>query len=417
MCAKENLSPAASVFSERVDSIDIYRGLTIFLMIFVNEFGGPGMADIVNAPKWLWHAMTPDTFHFADIIAPAFLFIMGVSLPFAVNKRLEKGDSLGRVWRHILIRTVSLMIIGISMGNMRAGRLIMRPIGLSPMLWSTLLMLSFLLIWIQYPKVQGFRKYVYAALRIGGLALLVCLLVVYREGPELKGLQLRWFVLGLLGWAYLIGFIAYLLFRRYPAAMVGLIAVLIFLSIGEKAGVFTAHPWLMAVNNVVNFGYVIGLHPAMTVSGVFVGLLFMPDTPAPTARERIRWMLVFAAGTLAAARLVRPLWGAQKQQSTPSWGLYSIGISAALFALVYWLVDVRKIKGWGAMFRPVGKNPLLPYFLHYMFHPLLFVLGLHGLNNYLHEGWPGAVRVLVTATLFILFSNWLTTRFKLILKL
>ncbi|HOI46024.1 MAG TPA: hypothetical protein PLX50_10465, partial [Candidatus Aminicenantes bacterium] len=67
MQVKENLPPAVSV-SSRFDSIDIYRGLTIFLMIFVNEIGGPGMADIVNIPKWLWHAMTPDTFHFADII-------------------------------------------------------------------------------------------------------------------------------------------------------------------------------------------------------------------------------------------------------------------------------------------------------------------------------------------------------------
>ncbi|OGD22114.1 MAG: hypothetical protein A2W03_16730 [Candidatus Aminicenantes bacterium RBG_16_63_16] len=417
MCAKENPSSPTSVFSQRVDSIDIYRGLTIFLMIFVNEFGGPGMADIVNAPKWLWHAMTPDTFHFADIIAPAFLFIMGVSLPFAVKKRLEKGDTLGQVWKHTLIRTASLMIIGISMGNMRAGRLIMRPIGLSPMLWSTLLMLSLILVWVQYPNAKSFWRYVFMALRIGGIVLLVFLLVVYREGPDLKGLQLRWFVLGLLGWAYLIAFIAYLLFKRYPAGMVGLIAVLIFLSIGEKAGVFAPYPWLMAINKLINFGYVIGLHPAMTVSGVFVGLLFMPDSPAPTVRERLKWMLVFAAGTLAAAWLTRPLWGAQKQQSTPSWGLYSIAISVAVFAFVYWLVDVRKIKAWGAMFRPVGKNPLLPYFLHYMFHPLLYVLGLQWLNNYFHEGWPGAIRVLVTATLLTLFANWLTTRFRLVLKL
>ena len=113
-------------------------------------------------------------------------------------------------------------------------------------------------------------------------------------------------MLGLLGWAYLIAFIAYLLFKRYPAGMVGLIAVLIFLSIGEKAGVFAPYPWLMAINKLINFGYVIGLHPAMTVSGVFVGLLFMPDSPAPTVRERLKWMLVFAAGTLAAARLTRP---------------------------------------------------------------------------------------------------------------
>ena len=131
------------------------------------------------------------------------------------------------------------MIIGISMGNMRAGRLIMRPIGLSPMLWSTLLMLSLILVWVRYPKAKSFWKYVFTALRIGGIVLLVYLLVVYREGPDLKGLQLRWFVLGLLGWAYLIGFIAYLAFKRYPAGLVGLIAVLVFLSIGEKAGVFS----------------------------------------------------------------------------------------------------------------------------------------------------------------------------------
>jgi heparan-alpha-glucosaminide N-acetyltransferase len=417
MSAQDLPSPPASAFPSRVDSIDIYRGLTIFLMIFVNEFGGPGMADIVNAPKWLWHAMTPDTFHFADIIAPAFLFIMGVSLPFAVSKRLEKGDSMGRIWRHTLIRTGSLMLIGISMGNMRAGRLTMRPIGLSPMLWSTLLMLSLILIWVQYPKAKGIWRYAVMALRIGAMVLLVYLLVVYREGPDLKGIQLRWFVLGLLGWAYLIGFIAYLALKRCPAGLVGLIAVLIFLSIGEKAGVFAPYPWLMAVNSLINFGSVLGLHPAMTVSGVFVGLLFMPDSPAPTVRERIKWMLVFAAGALASARLVRPLWGAQKQQSTPSWGLYSIGISVAVFVFVYWLVDVRKFKAWGAMFRPVGKNPLLPYFLHYMFHPLLYVLGLHWLNNYLHEGWPGAIRTLAVAVLFILISNWLTARYKLILKL
>jgi len=417
MCAKDNLPPPAPAISARVDSIDIYRGLTIFLMIFVNEFGGPGMADIVNAPAWLWHAMKPDTFHFADIIAPAFLFIMGVSLPFAVSKRLEKGDSLGQIWRHTLIRTASLMIIGISMGNMRGGRLIMRPTGLSPMLWSTLLMLSFIPIWVRYPKAKGFWKYVFMALRVGGIALLVYLLLVYREGPDLKGLQLRWFVLGLLGWAYLIAFIAYLALKRYPAGMVGLISLLFFLSIGEKAGVFAPYPWLMAINKVINFGWVIGLHPAMTVSGVFVGLLFMPDSPAPTVRERLKWMLVFAAGTLAAAALTRPLYGAYKQQMTPSWGLYSVAISVAIFAFVYWLVDVRKIKAWGAMFRPVGKNPLLPYFLHYMLHPLLFVLGLHWLNNYLHEGWPGAIRTLAVATLLILFSNWLTKRFKLTLKL
>lgn len=407
-----NLPPAS-----RIDSIDIFRGLTIFLMIFVNELGGPGMGDIIGYPAWLWHAMRPDRFHFADVVAPAFLFIMGVSLPLAVRKRLEKGDSLGRVWRHVLVRTASLMVIGISMGNMRAGRLTMRPVGLSPMLWTTLLMLSFIVIWARYPKAEGRRKFLFTGVRLAGIGLLVFLLAVYREGPELRWIQVRWFVLGLLGWAYLIGFIAYLLFRRNPAGMVGLISLLYLLSIAEKAGIFAPYPWLMAVNRIVNFGSVIGLHPAMTVSGVFIGLLFLPDSPAAAAGERLKWMLVFAGGTLAGGVLTRPLYGAFKQDSAPAWGLFSVGLSCAVFALVYWLVDVWQLRGWGRLFRPVGQNPLLPYFLHYMLHPLFIVLGVHGVNDILRSGWPGVFRTLGVAVGLVLFSNWLTCRVRLRLKL
>jgi hypothetical protein len=39
------------------------------------------------------------------------------------------------------------------------------------------------------------------------------------------------------------------------------------------------------------------------------------------------------------------------------------------------------------------------------------------LNNYLHSGWPGVIRTLCVTVLIVLFSNWLTTRFKLIVKL
>jgi hypothetical protein len=52
-----------------------------------------------------------------------------------------------------------------------------------------------------------------------------------------------------------------------------------------------------------------------------------------------------------------------------------------------------------------------------MSHPLIMVLGLHWINNYLHEGWPGAIRTLCVTVLLILFSNWLTTRYRLLLKL
>ena len=52
-----------------------------------------------------------------------------------------------------------------------------------------------------------------------------------------------------------------------------------------------------------------------------------------------------------------------------------------------------------------------------MLHPLMQVLGVHGLNNYLHSGWPGVIRTVVVSVLLVLFSGWLTTRCRIVLKL
>ena len=55
----------------RVISVDVLRGLTILLMIFVNDLG-PG------APSWMHHIQPPDAdgMTLADVVFPAFLFIV-----------------------------------------------------------------------------------------------------------------------------------------------------------------------------------------------------------------------------------------------------------------------------------------------------------------------------------------------------
>jgi heparan-alpha-glucosaminide N-acetyltransferase len=403
--------------TERFDSIDIFRGLTILLMVFVNDLGGPGHSDIVGYEPWLWHAMTPDTFHFADIIAPAFLFIMGMAIPFALKGRVDRGDRPREIWKHILIRSVSLMIIGVAMGNMRAGRLTMRPLlGVSPMLWSTLLLLSFGLIWMKYPEAAGRRKALFVFLKWAGIVLLAGLMFIYREGPNLEIAKLRWFVVGLLGWAYLLSCLAYYIFRKHPMGLMGLLGVMILLGIGDKAGAFAAPNILAGLHKYINFGSVWGIHPAMTLAGVIVGMLLLPESTIKEPRKRILWMVVFAVGLCFGGWLTRPLWGAFKQAETPSWGLWGTGISLAAFAFFYWLIDVRGIKGWAGFLRPIGRNPLLPYFVHYLVHPLLWVLGLHGINNYLHTGWPGVIRVAVYTFGLVLLTNGMTTRLKMQLK-
>ena len=97
----------------RIVSIDILRALTMVLMIWVNDFW-----SLTNIPKWLTHASaTEDYLGFSDIIFPLFLFIVGLSIPFAIQQRKLYGASTFSTARHILIRSISLLIIGVFMVN------------------------------------------------------------------------------------------------------------------------------------------------------------------------------------------------------------------------------------------------------------------------------------------------------------
>ena len=72
---------------KRILSIDVFRGFTIFMMVFVNDLAGVG-----NIPDWMKHMPADaDAMTFVDVVFPAFLFIVGMAIPFAVKNRLEKG--------------------------------------------------------------------------------------------------------------------------------------------------------------------------------------------------------------------------------------------------------------------------------------------------------------------------------------
>src|SRR3954470_9804206 len=97
-------SPEPRAAGGRIDSVDALRGLTILLMIFVNDLGPA-------APPWMHHIQPPgaDGMTLADVVFPAFLFILGVSIPLAFERAREAGKSLWSQVGHILIRTAGLL--------------------------------------------------------------------------------------------------------------------------------------------------------------------------------------------------------------------------------------------------------------------------------------------------------------------
>lgn len=65
-----------------------------------------------HVPLALQHGRE-DVFLFGDLVAPFFLFIMGVSLALSVHKRMASGSTQGEILRHVLKRSFLLIIIGL----------------------------------------------------------------------------------------------------------------------------------------------------------------------------------------------------------------------------------------------------------------------------------------------------------------
>ncbi|MDQ3845485.1 MAG: DUF5009 domain-containing protein, partial [Bacteroidota bacterium] len=141
---------------QRITSIDILRALTMVLMIFVND-----LWSLKNIPGWLEHVPRGvDGIGLADIVFPAFLFIVGLSLPFAIDNRRKKGESEGQLVMHVISRAIALLVMGVFLVN---GETINAPaMGMPKYLWYPLCCLSFILVWKTYPKTAK-RGWVYAA--------------------------------------------------------------------------------------------------------------------------------------------------------------------------------------------------------------------------------------------------------------
>src|SRR5882762_7515738 len=133
-----NTSQSNALPQLRLNSIDVLRALTMFFMIFVND-----LWTLKEVPLWLEHATAQeDRLVFADTIFPAFLFIVGLSIPFAIITRLKKGDAPLTISKHILLRSLALIVMGVFHVNMES----YNPIAVLPKaVWEIFITVGFFL--------------------------------------------------------------------------------------------------------------------------------------------------------------------------------------------------------------------------------------------------------------------------------
>jgi heparan-alpha-glucosaminide N-acetyltransferase len=419
---------SAPLRPQRITSIDALRGLVMFTMILVNDIAGG--QDI---PAWIRHyndGRLGSGMTFVDLVFPAFLFIVGMSIPFALGARLARREPIWKTLAHILLRTISLLAIGIMMVNVEAGSP-NRRIPLSRNAWIALLYIAAILSFCSLaPRsaANASRKrslaIVTLILRALGIATLVWLGLIYRTDTGQRLLAFRaawpfihirtqWYgILGLIGWAYLVGSILFLCFAANRLPLLACIALLLGVFAADQQGAFDD----FALHDIVSIGTALGSQPSITVAGMLLAsILLTPDTMGHA--RRIRFTALYIAGFAVAALLAQPLYGIIKNEATPSWCLWACAITAAVWLLFYLVTDVLRAP-W--LFKPLtiaGENVLLAYLLSQGLDSWLTLLRLGEWYENLAKDFPTALARSTTCAVVILILTALLNRAGLRLKL
>lgn len=380
---------------KRILSIDIFRGLTIFMMVFVNDLAG-----VSGIPGWMKHvAADVDGMTFVDVVFPAFLFIVGMSIPFAVARR-QSQSSTWEFWQHILMRTIGLLVLGVYMVN--AAEMNTEANLIPKQLWSPALYIAAVLIWNYYPKDPTGKRTSKSILLQGvGILILIALYFLYRkgEGNNLSGMTPSWWgILGLIGWAYLIAISLFVLGQKNKLGLLVAYGLVTFLFLGIRADLpFLANSWLGGQSGHL-------AHALLVLSGTFCGLLIPHQIEKEGQAKGIRYMAIWGGLLLVGGYLSDPLGGISKIGATPAWVFYCAGICALIYAFIYWLVDVQGVKNWANFLKPAGENPLLTYIIPPFFYG---IVGFDYLPALLNAGFPGFLRAIVFSILVLLVANWL----------
>lgn len=334
----------------RVQPVDAFRGVTVLLMIFVNALNG-----VRGMPAWLYH--TPpqvDGMTLPDGVFPAFLFIVGMSLPFAFVQRLATGETTGQLARHVLARTLSLLVLGTFMVNTEEGY-DERAMPISIGLWSLLFYGCAFLIWSAYPFQSRRRA---GLLRLGGVAGLVVLVLLFHGSNGNGWMTPKWWgILGLIGWAYLFTSALFLLARgRVLPLIAALVACVIYYCVAQLQAVQSS-PVLQMLAQTDN-----AIDTAIVLSGVLTSLIFFRSA-GQGFPQRIGVASLFAFALVATGFVLQPHYKISKIDATPTWALYSAAICVLLFAFLYWVIDVKGLRAWTNALRPAAAAPLLTYML------------------------------------------------------
>lgn len=277
--------------NQRLLSLDAFRGLTIALMILVNN---PGSWGAVYGPfkHATWHGAT-----LTDLVFPFFLFIVGISIVISLSKVLTTGGDSSAIRRKIFIRALKIFALGVLLG----------------------LLPYFDFSTIRWPGVLQRIAVVY----------LVCALLFMQQDRKLETIAA--FVL-------LMGYWFAMVFIEVPGLGAGNLEPGFNLANWIDSEYLPGRMW----RGTWDPEGLLSTLPAIAsgISGMLVGRYLIGDAPR---REQVKWL--FWAGS--SAILTGALWGLffplNKSLWTSSYVVYTSGWAIVTLALLIYFMDIKRV--------------------------------------------------------------------------
>ena len=378
-----------AVRTSRLLWLDVARGITIAFMIMVNNNGGHGSWGFMNHAEWNGLTAT-------DLVFPTFVFVMGISAVFAIERRLARGATRGQIVRHTIRRAALLCVLGIVVNSFPFFELKhMRFYGVLQRIAICYLAVSVIYLW--KPRAWAIA----AALVIALAGYWVLLRWIPVPGAGLPGRDVPFMDVSqnLVSWLDRQLF-PYHLYRAAPDH-----------NLRDPEGLLSDLPAI-----------------GTALMGMLTGLWLRTRRSIPAHATGLA-----AAGAVSLALgYAWALWfPLNKNLWTSSYVLVAGGYSLALLTLVFWAVELRGWrKGWTWIWLVFGSNAIAAYMFSELLPGVLFnvhftsagtrtdlvnFLGEHVFARIPDPGWAAfAYSISFTAVCFI--PVWLLYRKRIFLK-
>jgi predicted acyltransferase len=312
--------------TERLASLDVFRGLTIAGMVLVNN---PGTWEHLYWPLGhaQWHGWTP-----TDLVFPFFLFIVGVSITLAFAKRVESGRSTRDLYLKVIKRTLIIFAIGLFL--------------------------------------NAFPTFSFSELRIPGVLQRIAICYFFASIIFLNTKIRTQIVITI---ALLISYWLLLTLVPAPGFAAGDLSKEGSLASFVDRVVFGKHVWAQA--KVYDPEGLLSTIPALatTLLGILTGHWLRTNKPS---YEKVAGLFVAGVVCVAAGWAWNPFFPINKALWTSSYVLFTGGLALHFLGFCYWVIDIKGYRRWAKPFEIFGVNAIALYVGAGIMAELLGVIGL-----------------------------------------